>query len=172
MIPDIREFHEAVKIGLTHVENGKLVTFGIKPTHPETGYGYLELLPGDLDPDGVSEVVSFIEKPNFKIAERMLTAGNFLWNAGIFLFTAQDMIEAFKTYAPAIMDNASIAVRDATPDLGFLRLSSEPWAALDNISIDFAIMEKTNLVAVPYTSKWSDLGGWDAMGREQSRPKW
>ena len=89
---------------------------------------------------------------------------NFLWNAGIFLFRAQDMIGAFKSYAEETLDLVSRAVNDASVDLGFLRLAAEPWSDLNKISIDFAIMEKApNIIAVPYNSKWSDLGGWDAV---------
>ena len=100
----------------------------------------------------------------------MLEAGHYLWNAGIFLFRAQDMIDAFSTYAPETLDLVSTAVNEASADLGFLRLASEPWSELQDISIDYAIMEKAqNLVAVPYASKWSDLGGWDAVWSE-SKP--
>jgi len=97
----------------------------------------------------------------------MLMAGNFLWNSGIFLFRAQDMIDAFSAFAPETLDLVSKALDQASSDLGFLRLAVEPWSMLKNISIDYAIMEKAqNLVAVPYSSKWSDLGGWDAVWSE------
>jgi len=166
VIPNIREFHEAISRGLSQVKSGKMVTFGIKPTRPEEGYGYLELS-SDYDQLGASNVVRFVEKPNFKDADQMLAAGNFLWNAGIFLFRAQDMIDAFEAYNPKMLDLVSNAVDHASPDLGFLRLSAEHWSLLENISIDYAIMEKAqNLVAIPYTSKWSDLGTWDAVWSE------
>ena len=97
----------------------------------------------------------------------MLKAGRYLWNAGIFLFRAQDMIDAFNTYAPDTSELVSQAVDEASSDLGFLRLAAEPWSELKNISIDYAIMERAqNLVAVPFASKWSDLGGWDAVWAE------
>ena len=167
VIPDTEDFHRAIQVGLSHVENSKMVTFGIKPTHPETGYGYLELSTGPLDDYGTSELKSFVEKPNLHGANQMLEAGYYLWNAGIFLFRAQDMIEAFSTYAPESLSLVSQAVNNASMDLGFLRLASEPWFKLKDISIDYAIMEKAqNLVAVPYASKWSDLGGWDAVWSE------
>lgn len=167
VIPDTEDFHRAIQVGLSHVENSKMVTFGIKPTHPETGYGYLELSTSPLDDYGTSELKSFVEKPNLHDANQMLEAGYYLWNAGIFLFRAQDMIEAFSTYAPESLNLASQAVNNASMDLGFLRLASEPWFNLKDVSIDYAIMEKAqNLVAVPYASKWSDLGGWDAVWSE------
>jgi mannose-1-phosphate guanylyltransferase / mannose-6-phosphate isomerase len=167
VVPDTSAFHAAVKIGLEKVNAGKMVTFGICPTQPETGYGYLELADENLDSLSPSRVVRFVEKPQRSCAKKMLDAGNYLWNAGIFLFSASDMISAFETFAPDILSLTKNAVETAKVDLGFLRLNPEPWQALDYISIDYAIMEKAkNLVAVSYTSKWSDLGSWDAVWSE------
>jgi len=167
VIPDTATFHTAIKVGLTHVENQKMVTFGIKPTHPETGYGYLELSTDPLDDHGSSDLNTFVEKPVLQEAKQMLEAGHYLWNAGIFLFRAMDMVDAFRTYAPETLDLVSQAVGESSLDLGFLRLAAEPWSKLEDISIDYAIMEKAqNLVVVPYRFKWSDLGGWDAVWSE------
>ena len=167
MIPDSNYFHEVVKIGLSHLNEGKIVTFGIKPTFPETGYGYLELSKKPLDTHGTSNIKNFVEKPDLDQAKQMLESCNFLWNAGIFLFRAQDMIDEFTALAPKTLDLVSQSVNGSSTDLGFLRLSAENWSMLDDISIDYAIMEKSqNLVAVPFTSKWSDLGGWDAIWAE------
>jgi mannose-1-phosphate guanylyltransferase / mannose-6-phosphate isomerase len=169
VISGTEDFHAAVKVGLSHVKNQKVVTFGIKPTHPETGYGYLELSKNPLDDYGSSDLEKFIEKPDLQDAKQMLEAGHYLLNAGIFLFRAQDMIDAFRTYAPETLELVSQAVNEASLDLGFLRLAQEPWLELKDISIDYAIMEKAqNLVAVPYASKWSDLGGWDAVWAESA----
>ena len=170
VIPDTAAFHEAINVGLSHVQNQKMVTFGIKPTHPEIGYGYLELSTDPIDDHGSSDLKTFVEKPNLQNAKLMVEAGHYLWNAGIFLFRAQDMIDAFRAYEPGTLDLVSQSINDATTDLGFLRLAAEPWSKLEDISIDYVIMEKAqNLVAVPYASKWSDLGGWDAVWSE-SRP--
>ena len=167
VIPDTNDFHESIKVGLTHAQNRKMVTFGIKPTHSETGYGYLELSIDPLDDYGSSDLKTFVEKPNLQNAKQMVAAGNYLWNAGIFLFRAQDMIDAFRTYTPETLDLVSKSINEASADLGFLRLAAEPWSKIEGISIDYAIMEKAqNLVAVPYASKWSDLGGWDAVWLE------
>ena len=169
LIPDTEKFHKKIKVGLSYVEAGKIVTFGIKPMGPETGYGYLELNADMLDKSGTSELVAFIEKPSVKLARDMLVAGNFLWNAGIFLFRAREMIDAFKAYAPETLDLVLKAIEHSSIDLGFLRLGKVPWSMLEDISIDYAIMEKArNLVAVPYTSKWSDLGGWDSVWAESN----
>ncbi len=170
VIPDTAIFHEAIKVGLSHVKNQKMVTFGIKPTHPETGYGYLELSTDTLDDNGTSDISKFVEKPHLQDAKQMLASGHYLWNAGIFLFHAQDMMDAFKAYAPETLDLVSKSINEASSDLGFLRLAAEPWSEIEDISIDYAIMEKAqNLVAVPYASKWSDLGGWDAVWSESEQ---
>ena len=170
VIPGTHDFHAAIKVGLSHIQNQKMVTFGIKPTHPETGYGYLELSADTIDDHGSSDLKTFIEKPNLVDAKQMLKAGRYLWNAGIFQFRAKDMIDAFSAYALETLDLVSKAVDGASEDLGFLRLAKEPWSKLEDISIDYAIMEKAqNLVAVPFASKWSDLGGWDAVWSE-SKP--
>ena len=170
VISDTNEFHKAIKVGLLHVQNKKMVTFGIKPTQPETGYGYLELSTDTLDDYGSSNLKTFIEKPNLQNAQQMMDAGHYLWNAGIFLFRAHDMIDAFSDYAPETLALVSQALNDASIDLGFLRLAADPWSEIEDISIDYVIMEKAqNLVAVPYASKWSDLGGWGAVWLE-SKP--
>lgn len=167
VIPDTEAFHAAVLRGLEAVAEGQLVTFGITPTHPETAYGYLELASA---PDSTGTPVplkQFVEKPNAARASEMLAAGNFKWNAGIFLFRASDIVDAFRTYAPQLIAPVQTAVDTATPDLGFLRLNPEPWGRAEDISIDYAVMEKaTNLSVVPFDSAWSDLGGWDAVWRE------
>ena len=165
IIPNVKAFHEAIAEARISVEQGNIVTFGIKPTRPETGYGYLELL--EAFASGASAVKSFVEKPDMDRAKLMIEARNFLWNAGIFLFRAKDMIAAFKEHAADLGSSVEQAVNSGKPDLGFLRLDPQGWAKCENISIDYAIMEKAqNLVAVPYASKWSDLGGWDAVWKE------
>ena len=170
VIPDADYFHETLSIGLGEVQKGKMVTFGITPTKPETGYGYLELPEKSDGHKDVSEVVNFLEKPNLTDAQRMFESGNFLWNSGIFLFRATDMIEAFKNYAPSTLPLVKDALRQASSDLGFLRLEAEPWEQIQDISIDYAIMEKAkNLMAVKFSSRWSDLGGWDAVWEESEK---
>lgn len=159
---DTNEFHDAVSLGLKETEAGKMVTFGIQPTHPETGYGYLEL--ETVISNTVVNLVSFVEKPDKAKAIEMLTLGNYLWNAGIFLFRAKDMISAFKRYSPNLLSTIQKALEKAKPDLGFLRLDTEAWSCCENISIDYSIMEKAeNLSVVPLSAGWADLGDWDAV---------
>ncbi|MDC0122169.1 mannose-1-phosphate guanylyltransferase/mannose-6-phosphate isomerase [Planktomarina sp.] len=170
VIPDTDDFHQAIKVGLAHVQSHKIVTYGIKPTHPEIAYGYLELTTDAFDEYGTSDLKSFVEKPNLQNAKQMLEADHYLWNAGIFLFRAQDMINAFRALAPDALELVTQAVNQGSSDLGFFRLAAEPWSKLQEISIDYAIMEKAqNLVAVPYASKWSDLGDWASVWSE-SKP--
>lgn len=166
VVPDTAAFHTAVARGLDAVKGGDLVTFGIAPTHPETAYGYLEMTAAPVGGAPV-KLSRFVEKPDAEKAAEMLAAGNFMWNAGIFLFRAKDMIAAFEAYAPALMEPVRAALAGAKTDLGFLRLAPEPWSEADDISIDYAVMEKApNLSVVPFEAGWSDLGGWDAVWRE------
>lgn len=168
-IPNTTAFHKAISSGIPEVFKGNMVTFGVKPSRPETGYGYLELAHETLDQNASSNVVRFVEKPDLELAKKMQLAGNFVWNAGIFLFRAEDMIAAFRKYEPILFELVIESVKNSSVDLGFLRLAEEPWCKLPNISIDYAIMEKAhNLVVVPYNSKWSDLGGWDSVWLENN----
>jgi len=170
VIPDTDDFHNAVKTGLDQVANGKLITFGITPIHPETGYGYLELSNKINAVSDVESVARFVEKPALENAERMLQSGNYLWNAGIFLFRARDMVDAFERFDPATLELVTESVLEANVDLGFLRLKPDTWSKITADSIDYAIMEKVdNLVAVAFRSKWSDLGGWDAVWSDSDK---
>jgi mannose-1-phosphate guanylyltransferase/mannose-6-phosphate isomerase len=166
IIPDTLAFHAAICGGLKETENGRIVTFGITPTRPETGYGYLEF--SVASPCGAVPLKRFVEKPDIEAAKAMLDAGTYFWNAGIFLFRAKDMIAAFQTHAPELMEPVNNAIEQGHVDLDFFRLAVEPWAKCENISIDYAIMEKMDtLSAVPYSAGWNDLGGWDAVWLEQ-----
>jgi mannose-1-phosphate guanylyltransferase/mannose-6-phosphate isomerase len=170
IIPDQNAFHKVVASGLIEAEKGRIVTFGISPTHPETGYGYLEL----SAPSGSKPVAlkRFIEKPDLISAKRFLRLGNYMWNAGIFLFRAKDMVQIFKEYAPSMLTSVKLSIKTGEHDLNFFRLGLEAWGHCETQSIDYAILEKTrNLVVVPFLGKWSDLGGWDAVWREQSGDK-
>lgn len=170
LIPDSSSFHQAIQKGLSQVSRGKIVTFGITPTHAETGYGYLELSSDKLGACDVNVVTRFIEKPDLKSAQRMLQLDNYLWNSGIFLFRACDMIAAFERYDPIMLELVRAAVFEAKIDLGFIRLATNFWSKINPESIDYAIMEKTdNLVSVTYRQKWSDLGGWDAVWAEMDK---
>lgn len=171
VFPNPEAFRRAAEDGLTAAKQGKIVTFGITPTHPDTGYGYLEL-GASVPTDGSATVdlLRFVEKPDAVRAQEMLNAGNFLWNAGIFLFSTRTILAAFRTNQVEMIAPVEAAVKEARVDLGFLRLAPDHWAKAQNISIDYAVMEKAdNLVVVPFSEGWSDLGGWDAVWRESSQ---
>ncbi|MBD0865810.1 MAG: mannose-1-phosphate guanylyltransferase/mannose-6-phosphate isomerase [Rhodobacteraceae bacterium] len=164
VIPDTDLFHAAVAVGLDAVAAGKLVTFGVRPNRPETGYGYLELTDARDGSGRAQPLRRFVEKPDLATARAMLAEGGYLWNTGIFLFTARDLIAAVTAHVPELMPPVSAALAGARPDLGFLRLDARPWAELPAVSIDYAVMEKSNrLIIVPFAGHWSDLGSWSAV---------
>ncbi|MHC0053546.1 mannose-1-phosphate guanylyltransferase/mannose-6-phosphate isomerase [Actibacterium sp. D379-3] len=169
VIPDDERFRATVQAAAPAALSGRMVTFGIRPDRAETGYGWLEL---SSQPDAefsptAQPLKAFVEKPDQLTAERLLSGGMHLWNAGIFLFSTTVILEAFKRHAPETLTHVREAVDEAAQDLGFTRLAPAPWSKLADISIDYAVMEKAdNLSVVPYGGAWSDLGGWDAVWRE------
>ncbi|MEM6740617.1 MAG: mannose-1-phosphate guanylyltransferase/mannose-6-phosphate isomerase [Pseudomonadota bacterium] len=164
VIGDVAAFNAAVEKGRDAAAEGKLVTFGVTPDRPETGYGYLELAasPG---PSGIAVPLSaFREKPDAETAAKMIAAGNCLWNSGMFLFRVGDVLDAFEAYAPDLLAPVRAAVTGGHEDLSFFRLAEAPFAEARDIAFDVAIMEKAETaVAVPLSSAWSDLGAWDAL---------
>ena len=171
VVPDAEAFREAVAHGVDAAQAGNLVTFGITPTYPETGYGYLELDGANQGKESRTIALKrFVEKPDHDNAKAMLDSGNYLWNAGIFLFSVKAILAAFKTLCPTLMDPIQSSVDNGKHDLGFLRLDPDAWSQADEISIDYAVMERANnLSVVPFSAGWSDLGGWDAVWRESDK---
>ncbi len=168
IIPDAAAFAAAIEQGKTAAEEGKLVTFGINPTRPETAYGYLELgaRPSEGDAGAVA-LKRFVEKPDRATAQSMLESGNYLWNAGIFLFSVSTILAAFEQHAPEMVTAVREALDKTKPDLDFYRIDPSTWAKADSISIDYAVMEKAdNLAVVPFGGGWSDLGDWYSVGHE------
>ena len=165
-IPDGAAFREAVARGVEAARAGRLVTFGIRPDRAETGYGYLEL----SDPQATTEAQplrGFVEKPDAATAERLVEGGGHLWNAGIFLFRATSLVAAAEAHAAALVAPVRAALDAAEADLGFLRMASAPWGEVEDISVDHAIMERSDaLSVVPFDGRWSDLGDWQAIWRE------
>lgn len=167
-ITDGAAFRACAEAALPAAEAGRIVTFGIKPAHAETGYGWLEV--GEGGEHGVAPLEGFVEKPDEATAERMLEDGGYLWNAGIFLFRADTILAAFEAHAPAMVEPVRRAVEEAEADLGFLRLAPGPWAEAESDSIDYAVMERAgNLSVVPFAAGWNDLGGWNAIAREMPK---
>jgi mannose-1-phosphate guanylyltransferase/mannose-6-phosphate isomerase len=170
LIRDTAGFRAAIEAARPAAEAGALVTFGVTPDRPETGYGYLELAGPDDGQGGAVPLAGFVEKPDAARAAEMVAGGRHLWNAGIFLFSVRAILDAFETHAPDIVGPARDAVAGATKDLDFLRLDPKAWASLPDISIDYAVMEKASgLQVVPLASDWTDLGGWEAIWQSAAR---
>ena len=166
VILDEAKFHAAINLGLSETKSGNIVTFGITPDRPETGYGYLEL--ASIPSYNPVKLKRFVEKPNLSTAQDMLDSKNYLWNSGIFIFRAVDIVAAFEMYAPNLLSPVKSAIENGKDDLGFFRLNPAAWEECQNISIDYAVMEYAdNLVAVPLSAGWSDLGDWNAVWKEQ-----
>lgn len=165
VIPDAQAFHAAVTKAAPLAESGDLVTFGITPKHAETGYGYLELT---SPPDSVPQPLKgFVEKPDAARASRMIAAGQHLWNSGIFLFTAATIVDVYRSHAPEMVSLVEAALAGAETDLGFTRLLADPWIRVKDISVDYAIMQNAdNLAVMPFDAGWSDLGDWNTIWRE------
>jgi mannose-1-phosphate guanylyltransferase/mannose-6-phosphate isomerase len=162
-------FRQAVVNGLHLAEEGMLVTFGIEPTAPETGYGYIRkgapLNPStDTEKNSAFAIGAFVEKPDRPTAEKYLTLGAYLWNSGMFLFKASTLLEEAGRFAPRIVASAAEAVERGVRDLDFFRLEKSAFEASPADSIDYAVMEHTDKGAVvPLSADWSDVGSWDAL---------
>jgi len=154
-------FLAAVRQAADAARSGQIVTFGITPTEPNTGYGYIHLADGD---EPIRKVKAFVEKPDQDRARAFAADGAHVWNAGIFLYSAKTMIAAFKTHQPGLYSAVSALMESRHRDLDFTRLDEQAFAALESISIDYAIMEKAdNVVCAPIAPEWDDLGSWSAI---------
>jgi mannose-1-phosphate guanylyltransferase/mannose-6-phosphate isomerase len=161
-IRDVEAFRAAVAQGAKLAEAGKLVTFGIVPSGPETGYGYIRR--GAALEDGAYDVQGFVEKPDLDTAKSYLAGGGYDWNAGIFMFRADVILEEMRQHCPEIAARAAESVLKGKGDLDFLRLQPEAFNACPSNSIDYAVMEKTASAAVvPVDMGWSDIGSWSAL---------
>ncbi|WP_424964805.1 mannose-1-phosphate guanylyltransferase/mannose-6-phosphate isomerase [Dinoroseobacter sp. S375] len=159
-IADTEAFLEAVAAGEAAAQDGHLVTFGIKPTAPETGYGYLELT-GAPELGKPQELKSFVEKPKKALAQQLLKDGRHMWNAGIFMFKVRTIIEAFEVLAPRLVMPVRAALAAGKDDLCFFRLGEQAYDRCEDISIDYAIMEAAEaLQVIPVSCGWTDLGSW------------
>jgi mannose-1-phosphate guanylyltransferase/mannose-6-phosphate isomerase len=167
LVTDPDAFRAGVARARAQAEAGDLVTFGIPPLRPETGYGYIqqgEPLSGEGAGDGAFRVARFVEKPDAARAEEFLKAGTYLWNSGMFAFRASVYLEELKAHAPGILAACEGAVAGAATDMDFTRLAPEPFAACPSDSIDYAVMEHTDRAAVvPVSMGWSDVGSWRAV---------
>ena len=190
VIQDEEAFHQVVEAALPAARDGKLVTFGIVPTHPETGYGYIkasvghgvtetrsflgkEIKENSVSPclrgknsgkKGCMPVEQFVEKPNLETAKEYLASGDYYWNSGMFMFKASRYLEELKKFRPDILEACEKAIAIEHPDLDFVRLDEEAFKACPDESIDYAVMENTDdAVVIPLDAGWSDVGSWSSL---------
>lgn len=160
VIRDVELFHQAVTRAVSAAEEGHLVTFGVEPTRPETGYGYIKA----PNTDGTRDyypVEQFTEKPDLSTAENYLAQGGYYWNSGMFVFQTQNLLKELERHTPEVQAAAHAAYQQAVTDLDFVRVEREAFAAAPDISIDYAVMEKSDkVVCVPFNAGWSDVGCW------------
>ena len=162
------DFWKTIHEGEEAARSGRIVVFGIHPDKPETGYGYVETGP---EKNGVYDVIRFVEKPDIETAKKYLQSGNFLWNSGIFLFSAETMKKAFLEFQPEIWKKTVEALKSAHTDISGTWLNYEHYAAIPSNSVDYAIMEHVKDIAlVPARFHWNDLGSWQSLLNQQSSP--
>ena len=167
-IPEPEEFSKTIAAGITTANSGAVVTFGVKPSRVETGYGYIEPFPGEGEI--CRPVRRFHEKPDYLRATEMFNSGSYLWNTGMFLFKATTVLELAKIFQPQMVADVSKAVAGGYNDLGFFRISPSEWDLVEANSIDYAIMEKAkNIFCIDFHMNWSDLGDWLAIANLQER---
>ena len=161
VIRDVPAFQKAVRLALTAAQKGRLVTFGIVPTAPETGYGYIQ----HGQPDGeLRKIARFFEKPSLERAQEFVNSGEYYWNSGMFMFSAKRYLEELERYAPQMAKVCRAVSEQAQSDLDFTRIDAKAFAACPSDSIDYAVMEKTSdAVVVPLAAGWSDVGSWAAL---------
>lgn len=172
LIPDEEAFQAAARQAAKIAESGSIVLFGIQPTSPETGFGYIEL--GDVDQRGAHQVKRFVEKPDVDKATEFLAAGNFVWNSGMFCFKASTIIEALDQHSPELMTAVrevwTAGRRASVTDDSEVRFDAKAFLTMPDISIDYAVMEKaSNIALVKADFHWSDIGSWKAVS-EQLEP--
>lgn len=163
-ISDGAGFKRTVMQGLKGAELGKLVTFGVTPTSPETGYGYIEK--GRTFKDNISVVERFVEKPNLDKAVQFIRSQKYFWNSGMFLFQAKVYLQQLQQFAPKIYQATKQAFEKRTADIDFIRPGEQAFADNPSDSVDYAVMEKTrDAVVIPLESEWKDIGAWDALAQ-------
>ena len=169
VVTDEAAFLRAVRAAVLAADEGAITTFGIRPDRPETGYGYLETQAASHG-EPVLPLTRFVEKPDQQAAEKMLADGNYLWNAGIFMFRVDAILKAFETHAPDLIGPCRAALSLARRDLDFTRLDADAYSRAADISIDYAVMEKhDDLSVVPMDAGWSDLGSWNSVWSVEDR---
>ena len=165
------QFIKVINEGIQYAERERLVTFGVIPDSPDTGYGYIKSeLPLDGSKVYGSNIESFIEKPDLETAKELIKDKRYTWNSGMFIFKANSILKEIKNHAPIILKYCKDALEESVFDLDFQRLKQESFKKCPNISIDIAVMEKTNIGTVlPLEAKWTDIGSWDSVWKISSK---
>ena len=166
-------FIKVIEKGYDFSTDGRLITFGVLPTSPETGFGYIEaknqLVKNKLEAE---PIIRFIEKPNYELASKLILDKRFSWNSGVFMFKASKILEEFNNFEPKLLNLCKSALETSKKDLDFLRLNNDYFKECKNISVDKAIMEKTNLGSVlPLDVGWSDIGNWNSIWENEKKDK-
>lgn len=165
-------FNQSIQVGLAAAEAGQLVTFGVVPTSPETGYGYIKAT-GHIEKTQSTQaypVEKFVEKPDLTTAQNYLAEGSYLWNSGMFMFKASVYLQELEKYNPAIAKNAQASVQNSKNDLDFIRLDKDHFEQSPEDSIDYAVMEHTDkAVVVPLCADWNDVGAWKSVWEVSSK---
>ncbi|WP_300460874.1 mannose-1-phosphate guanylyltransferase/mannose-6-phosphate isomerase [Desulfobacula sp.] len=164
VIERVTDFHIAIQTGQEYAEKGNLITFGIIPESPETGYGYIKK--GDVlkKDTGACRIATFVEKPDLLTARKYVESGSYCWNSGMFMFRASAIIKELETHAPEMMMMCKEVIAEGVQDLDFFRLGLEGFKRIPSDSIDYAVMEKTaNGIVIPFAAGWNDLGSFDAL---------
>jgi len=163
-IVDVPALHRCLATAASAARSGRIVTFGMRPTAPETGYGYIALGGALDDAPGAYAVAEFVEKPDAAHAARLAADGRHLWNSGMFVFTARTLLDELAQHAPEVLHAVRRAVEQRRTDLDFIRLGTEAFTACPSISLDYAVAERTSRAAVvPADIGWSDVGSWNAL---------
>lgn len=157
VVQDVKQFHAAVQEGVALAERGNLVTFGIVPTAPETGYGYIKVGPAN-------HVAAFVEKPDADTAEQYVVSGDYLWNSGMFMMRASVWLEELNRFHPAMLEACKAAYEQGKRDSDFYRVNAQAFGSCQANSIDYAVMEETDRAAVvALDAGWSDIGAWSSL---------
>ena len=161
VIKNQQEFLRVVGLAESAAQDGKLVTFGVVPNIPETGYGYIKT--GQQHGD-CFDIEAFVEKPDKEMATSYLASGEYLWNSGMFMFKASTYLNELQSNSPDIYESCQLAIQQATTDMDFIRISKELFEQCPDDSIDYAVMEKTNnAVVIPLDAQWNDVGSWASL---------
>ena len=170
-IKNKEKFLQIIKLGFDYANKGRLVTFGVVPKTPETGYGYIKARQ-ELDLKNIigTEIEEFIEKPNLPKAKELIKDKKYTWNSGIFLFKAKTILNEVSKFAPDVISICNESLKNISSDMGFQRLNKDIFFKCPNISIDVAVMEKTKLGTVlPLDADWSDIGSWNSVWKTSTK---